>query len=410
MIDINELIQEDKLYKGEGFSNKLPTGIPTLDIALGGGIPLNGSIIEVYGEESTGKSTIVYRFCKRCTESENGYVTWVDSEVSYDSQWAAIQGVNTDRLIPYRPPYMEAANNIILEDIKKYKEVFLPWLVDPKWRPTNEQAEYFGRSVRDVDGIKEEMIKAAPPHIIVWDSLAASPVKSVAEEGADFSSGVAYRARLIKSFLSRYSVAVIGCDKIGMILINQVIDDIGSYMGGVTTPGGRGLRHGKHLALYIKKQGSGEKDNDMFTITDYVKIAITKNKVTPIIASFPVIFSKAKGYIGATSVLEYLLAINWFSGGGAWKKFNYKHIDETTGELVTEEVSIQRGTFYKLIEKRPELFEYLCEQIKSMFIDKFPVNKSLSATDVKSIVTACMSEETAVPDDDETDSMVETEN
>ena len=53
------------IYEGNGFSNKMPTGIVTLDIALAGGIPLNGSIIELYGEESSGKTTLAYRICKR---------------------------------------------------------------------------------------------------------------------------------------------------------------------------------------------------------------------------------------------------------------------------------------------------------------------------------------------------------
>lgn len=404
---VNSLIQEDSIYKGNGFNNKLPTGIVTLDIALAGGIPLNGSIIELYGEESAGKSTIAYRFCKKCTESENGYVTWVDSELSYDASWAIIQGVNVERVLPYRPPYMEAANNIILEDIRRYKETFLPWLLNDKWKPTQEDANAAGVGVTNLDAIKAYKESVAPPHIIVWDSLAAAPVKSVAEDGADFASGMSYRARLIKSFLSRYNVAVVGCDKIGMILINQVIDDIGSYGGGITTPGGRGLRHGKHLSIYIKKAGSGEKDEDQFVITDYVKLAITKNKVTPIIASFPVIFSKSKGYIGATSLLEYLMDINWFKSAGSWKKFNYNYVDVETGELVSEEISIQRGTFYKLIEQRPEIFKYLCSCVKDMFISKFPMNRSLIDSDLDSIIKACLDEETALPNEEEAESIKE---
>lgn len=406
--DLKGLVQESLLYTGEGFSNRLPSGIVTLDIALGGGIPLNGSIIEVYGEESAGKSTITYRFCKKCTETDGGYVTWIDSETSYDVAWAMIQGVNPDRILPYRPPYMEAANNIIIEDIKRYKETYLPWLVDEKWRPTKENADAAGLGVSNVEGIKNHMRDVAPPHIIVWDSLAASPVKGVAEGAGEFSEGMAFRARLIKQFITRYNVAVVGCDKIGMILINQVIDDIGSYGGGIATPGGRGLRHGKHLSLYIKKLGSGEKDSEMFTVTDYVKIAITKNKVTPIISSFPIIFSKSKGYLGATSLLEYLMDIGWFKSAGSWKKFMYTKVDKETGEIIgEEEISIQRGTFYDLIEKRPELFVYLCQQVKDMFVNKFPFNKALSNVDIETVVRSCLQEDTAIPDEEETKSMSE---
>lgn len=190
--DISNLISnKDYLYQGGGFSNKLPTGIITLDVALAGGIPLNGSIIEVYGEESHGKTTLSYRMCKKCTDIPEGYVTWIDSEVSYSTEWAAIQGVNVDKVIPYRPPYMEAAMNIIIDDIKLYKERYLPWLVDPKWKPSASNAQEAGVGVSNIEAIKTYMESSAPPHMIVWDSLAAAPVKSVAEEGAEYSAGMA---------------------------------------------------------------------------------------------------------------------------------------------------------------------------------------------------------------------------
>ena len=408
--DVSKLVSnQDYLYKGGGFYNKLPTGIITLDAALAGGFPLNGSIVEIYGEESHGKTTLSYRLCKKCTDKSEGYVTWIDSEVSYSAEWAAVQGVNVDKVIPYRPPYMEAAMDIIINDIKLYKERYLPWLVDTKWKPSTADAQKAETGVNNVAAIKEYMEKNAPPHIIVWDSLAASPVKSVAEENSEYSSGMAYRARLIKSFLSRYQVAVIGCEKIGMILINQVIDNIGDMYGpAFTTPGGRGLRHGKHLAIYVKRSGSGEKDAENFKATDYVMISLTKNKVTPVIASFPVIFSKSRGFIGATSVLEYLWNIQWFRSAGSWKKFDYNKVDPDTGEILeTEEISIQRGTFYDLIEKRPELFTYLCEQIKEQLVAKFPSNQSLKDMDMNSIIQACLNETSAMPDEAEIESLSE---
>ena len=408
--DISGLVSnQDYLYKGGGFSNKLPSGIITLDAALAGGFPLNGSIVEIYGEESHGKTTLSYRLCRKCTDTPNGYVTWIDSETSYSTEWAAIQGVNTEKVIPYRPPYMEAAMNIIIDDIKLYKERYLPWLVESKWKPSAAQAQAAGVGVTNVEAIKQYMEEVAPPHIIVWDSLAASPVKSVAEENSEYSAGMAYRARLIKSFLSRYQVSVIGCDKIGMILINQVIDNIGDMYGpAFTTPGGRGLRHGKHLSIYVKKSGSGEKDADNFKATDYVMISLTKNKVTPVIASFPVIFSKSRGFIGATSVLEYLWNIQWFRSAGSWKKFDYIKTDPDTGEILSEEeISIQRGTFYDTIEKRPELFSYLCEQIKAQLVEKFPSNQSLKDMDMQAIMHACITETSAMPDEEEIRSLAE---
>lgn len=187
-----DLVAKDEyLYNGDGFTNKLPTGIVTLDIALGGGIPLNGAIVELWGVESSGKTTLTYRICKRCTDLSDGYVTWCDSEGSYDTSWASVQGLTTDKVIVYRPPYMEAAIDTILSDIKRYKEKFLPWLVDKNWRPAKEDAERAGLGISNVEGIKEYMSEHAPVHVIAWDSIAASPVKSVAEAGSEFSEGMA---------------------------------------------------------------------------------------------------------------------------------------------------------------------------------------------------------------------------
>lgn len=399
----NLVVNEDYRYKGKGFDQKIPTGIVTLDIALGGGIPLCGSIIEIYGEESHGKTTMSYRICKKCTDSSDGYVTWIDSELSYDDDWARVQGMNPDKVISYRPPYMESAMNIIIDDVKAYKSKYLPWLVDKDWRPSNEEAERAGTGVRDIEGVRKYMEDHAPIHMIVWDSLAAAPVKSVAEDGSAFDQGMAYRARLIKMFLSRYQVAVVGCDKIGMILINQVIDNIGSYLGGVSTPGGRGLRHGKHLSIYMKKSG-GEKDAESFKMTDYTVIAITKNKVTPVIASLPVIFSKSRGFLGATSLYEYLANNKWFRNAGSWKKFDYSKVDINTGEVTNEEISFQVRNFYTLMQERPELFEYLSEVVHKRFVEKFPFSSSLKSVDVSTIVKACMAENNFMPDQDELNS------
>lgn len=402
-MDKDLIVNEEYLYKGQGFSNKLPTGIITLDIALGGGLPLNGAIVEVYGEESHGKSTMSYRMCKKCTDNPVGYVTLIDSEDSYDSEWARVQGVDPSKVISYRPPFMEAAINLIIDDITAYKNKYHPWKNNPSWKPNAELCSLAGS--KDIETVKTWMDENAPPHIILWDSLAASPVKSIAEQGAEFKEGMAFRARLIKMFLSRYQVAVVGCTKLCMILINQVIDDIGSYNGGVTTPGGRGLRHGKHLSIYMKKSG-GDKDSDSFKVTDYTVISLTKNKITPVIASFPVIFSKSRGFLGATSIYEYLASMKWFKLAGSWKKFEFYRIDKETGEIVDrEEISFQTSAFYTLLEARPEVLNFLCEVILSQFIAKFPFSTSLKSVNLKSVIDACIAERTFIPDSQELQSL-----
>ena len=100
--------------------------------------------------------------------------------------------------------------------------------------------------------------------------------------------------------------------------------------------------------------------------------------------------------------------MQWFRNAGSWKKFDYVKTDPETGEVLeTEEISIQRGTFYDLIEKRPEIFTYLCEQIKAQLVQKFPSNQSLKDMDVNAIIQACMTESSAMPDVDEIESLAE---
>lgn len=404
MFDINELLINDdnfNLYKGGGFTNKLSTGILTLDIALGGGIPFNGALLHLFGAESAGKTSLAYRLCKKVTDN-NGYVTWVDSETSYDPVWAQIQGLKPNLTLGYRPLCKEHCIKLILNDIKKYKSKFLPWLLDSKWQPTKEQAEEAKTGVRDIEGIKNYMIKNAPYHTIVWDSIAAAPLKAQIDEEAEFSQGMMFEARLHKTFLKMYASSVIGCDKINFIILNQVIDNVGSYAGGVTFTGGHSLAHMIHLNILVQKHGRGEQDNDGVTTTDYVTLKVIKNKITPVtMIAFPVIFSKSRGFIGITSLLEYLLSIDFFQGKG-WKKFIYRKIDKETGEVLSEEeINFQYSKFYQLMLDRPELLEYLCEKVKEKFMERFPKTVSLTSSNIHDIVESCLNEENATPNEEE---------
>lgn len=396
------IVDEMPVYDGTGFSNRLPTGIITLDIALGNGIPFNGAMIHLFGAESSGKTSLAYRLCKKVTDV-GGYITWFDSESSYDPEWSKIQGLSPESTICYRIPYKEKVMQTIVQDIFKYREKFLPWLDNPKWVPSKEDYEESGFNSRQIDQVKEYLTNKAPYHTIVWDSISASPVKSAYDGEDQFSQGMAYEARLHKAFCKMFFSSVIGCDKINIIIINQVIDDIGSYGGGVTFSGGHALRHAIHLNLLVKKHGRGEVEEDGTTATDYVSLRIMKNKITPVTnIAFPVIFSKSRGYLGLTALLEYLLSIKYFTGT-SWKKFTYKDVDKETGEILKEEeINFQMSKFYKLMYDRPELLKYLCEVVKDRFATTFPKTKSLMSSNLDEIINSCLNEETAVPNSVET--------
>lgn len=256
----------------------IKTGALALDIALGiGGVP-RGRIIEIYGPESSGKSTLATHIVANA-QRNGGVAAYIDAEHALDPGYAAKIGVNLDDLLISQPDSGEEALNI---------------------------AEMLARS-NAVD-------------VVVIDSVAALVPKSELEgEIGDQFMGL--QARLMSQALRKLTSALAKSNTCA-IFINQIRDKIGVMYGNPeTTTGGRALKFYSSIRLDIRRTG-GIKGADNAEIGNRVKVKVSKNKMAPPfkIAEFDILFNEGISRTG--SAIDMATEFNIIDKKGAW--FSYK--------------------------------------------------------------------------------------
>ncbi len=224
--------------------NHIPTGIAELDFdVLGiGGIP-EGRLVEFFGPESGGKTTLALQVIaqaqKIAREKNTGKVSaFIDAEHALDPNWAAKMGVDVDKLLVSQPNFGEQGANIV-----------------------------------------EALVETGAIDVIVVDSVPGLTPKVVLDGDME-DQHVGQLARLMTKLVSKLEkkAAKTGTT---VIFINQIREKIGvMYGSNETTPGGRALRHGGSVRMWIRKVGKLDTADDVAT-GNTVKITAAKNKVSP---------------------------------------------------------------------------------------------------------------------------------
>ena len=245
--EIKKLLEEIKKEFGEGSIMTLEeapkvdvevisTGSPSLDLALGiGGLP-RGRIIEIYGPESSGKTTIALSVAAQA-QKEGGNVAFIDTEHALDPDYAKRLGVNVDKLVLSQPDSGEDALNIV-----------------------------------------EKLTKAGIFDVIIVDSVAAL-VPRAELEGEIGDQYIGLQARLMSQALRKLT-GLISKTRTVLIFINQTRAMIGGLVPGQeTTTGGKALKFYASVRIELKKVGQIERGDEVIGVK--VKARIVKNKVAP---------------------------------------------------------------------------------------------------------------------------------
>jgi len=261
----------------------IPTGCLSLDMALGGqGIP-RGRIIEVFGPESSGKTTLALHVIAQAQKT-GGIAAFIDAEHAFDPSWAKKLGVELDTLLVSQPGSGEEAMQIT-----------------------------------------EMLIKSNSVDVIVVDSVAALVPKQELE-GEIGDKHVGLQARLMSQSMRKLT-GVINKSKTSVIFINQIREKIGVMFGSPeTTPGGRALKFYTSCRIDVRRIGQLKDGEEV--VGQRVRAKIVKNKVAPPfrVAEFDMLHSGGISYEG--DILDLAVEHKIVARSGAWFKYGESHLGQ----------------------------------------------------------------------------------
>jgi recombination protein RecA len=285
----------------------IPTGSLALDLALGvGGIP-RGRVVEIYGPESSGKTTVVLHVIANAQKA-GGLAAFIDAEHALDPAYAKKLGVNLDDLLVSQPDSGEEALSIC-----------------------------------------ETLARSGALDVIVIDSVAALVPKAELE-GEMGMATMGMQARLMSQALRKLT-SILAKAKTACIFTNQIREKVGVMFGNPeTTPGGKALKFYASVRIDIRRKDA-LKDPTGAAIGNHVKVKIVKNKVAPPFAEaeFDILFNQGINKEG--SILEVGLDHGVVEKKGAWLQFE--------GELIGQGKEAAQRT---LVDK-PDLARKIVEAV-----------------------------------------------
>ncbi|GAB6988988.1 recombinase RecA [Paenibacillus pini] len=276
----------------------VPSGALALDIALGiGGFP-RGRVIEVYGPESSGKTTVALHAIAE-VQRTGGQAAFIDAEHALDPSYASKLGVNIDELLLSQPD-------------------------------TGEQALE----------IAEALVRSGAVDIVVIDSVAALVPKAEIE-GDMGDSHVGLQARLMSQALRKLSGAISKSKTIA-IFINQLREKVGVMFGNPeTTPGGRALKFYSSVRLDVRRIESIKVGNDV--VGNRTRIKVVKNKVAPPFKQAEVDIMYGQGISKEGSIIDIGTELDIVNKSGAWYSYEGERLGqgrENAKQFLKENVQI----------------------------------------------------------------------
>lgn len=292
----------------------IPSGILPLDTALGvGGIP-KGRIIEIFGPEASGKTTVCLSFAAQ-VQKASGIVAFIDAEHALDPEWAKILGVNLENLLISQPD-------------------------------TGEQALE----------IAETLIRSGGVDLVIIDSVAALvPRAEIEGEMGDASMGL--QARLMSQALRKLT-GVVSKSKTTIIFTNQLRLKIGIMFGNPeTTPGGLALKFYASVRMDVRKIETLKRNNEVYGAR--VRVKVVKNKVAPPFKEAEIVITAA-GIDREEGIIETALNLGILTRSGSFIKLGDKMLGqgkEVIKEMIASDEKLRHQLLKEIKEKQAGLKE-----------------------------------------------------
>ena len=285
------------------------TGSISLDLALGiGGVP-RGRIIEIFGPESSGKTTVALHIIAE-VQKNGGEAAFIDAEHALDPVYAKALGVDIDNLLVSQPDCGE-----------------------------------------DALDITESLVRSGAIDVVVIDSVAALvPRQEI--EGDMGQSMVGVQARLMSQAMRKLSAVISKSDSI-VIFINQLREKVGVMYGNPeTTPGGRALKFYSSVRIDVRKTEQLKNGSEIYG--NHVRCKIVKNKVAPPFktAEFDILYGK--GISRSGEIIDYCISLDIIKKSGSWFSYN--------GERICQ----GKDNVRKYIESNPALLAELDARVRAM--------------------------------------------